>query len=376
MRRAAALALLLLAAPAAGDPPPKPEGAVRVAVFNAALSRDNPGELVQRLRLGDWARIDIAAEIVQRVRPDALLLLEIDFDPRGVAAGLFRERLKAGAGGAEGIDYPHLLAAPVNTGAPSGFDLDGDGRTDGPRDAFGFGRHEGHYGMALLSRLPFDAPAVRTFQTLLWADLPGALLPRDHFGAAAGALRLSSKSHWDAPVTLPDGRRLHLLAAHPTPPVFDGPEDANGRRNHDEVRFWIDYIGGADWIADDAGRPGGLPPGALWVALGDFNLDPEDGAGRPGALRLLEALGQDAAPRSEGGRAAADAGHRGDPARDTAAFRPPPKGPGNLRVDHVIPSKGLEIVGAGVLWPAPGDPLARLLAPEGSDHRLVWVDLR
>ena len=29
---------------------------------------------------------------------------------------------------------------------------------------------------------------------------------------------------------------------HPTPPVFDGPDDHNGTRNHDEIRFWSDYI--------------------------------------------------------------------------------------------------------------------------------------
>ncbi len=377
MRRALAGLLLLVAgAAAAEDPPPKPEGAVRIAVFNTALAERNPGELVQKLRLGDGKRSGIVAEIVQLVRPDVLLLLEVDHDSRGVAAALMRDLLREGTRGAEGIDYPELFAGPVNTGVPSGFDLDGDGRTDGPRDAFGFGHFEGQYGMALLSRLPLQRDLIRTFRRVLWADMPGALLPRDHFGPAADALPLSSKSHWDLPVSLPDGRVVHLLASHPTPPVFDGPEDANGRRNHDEVRFWVDYVGGADWIADDEGRRGGLGRGALWIALGDLNLDPEDGAGRPGALKLLYALGQDPAPGSEGGRAAADEGQTGDPALDTAEWRRPPEGPGALRVDHVIPSKGLKVVGAGVFWPAPEDPLSRLVGRAGSDHRLVWVDIR
>ena len=34
---------------------------------------------------------------------------------------------------------------------------------------------------------------------------------------------------------------VHFLVSHPTPPVFDGPEDRNGPRNYDEIRFWADY---------------------------------------------------------------------------------------------------------------------------------------
>ena len=86
--------------------------------------------------------------------------------------------------------------------------------------------------------------------------MPGALLP-DHPATSApadwysppelAAFRLSSKSHWDVPIKV-GGLRVHVLAAHPTPPVFDDPPafpagvDFNGRRNHDEIRFWADYV--------------------------------------------------------------------------------------------------------------------------------------
>lgn len=360
----------------AGEPPAKPEGAVRVAVFNAALSRRDPGALAQELRLGGSPQIDAVAEIIQRVAPDILLLNEFDRDARLVALDLFRETLRDGRGGAEGLDYPHVFAAPSNTGALSGADLDGDGKVARPRDAFGFGWFEGQYAMALLSRLPLgDA---RTFQTQKWADMPGALLPRDHYGDAAGLLRLSSKSHWDVEATLPDGRRLRLLASHPTPPVFDGPEDANGRRNHDEIRFWVDYVSGRGWMTDDDGRAGGLPEADGWVVLGDLNADPEDGDGRPGAIRDLLDIAQDPRPASAGGAEAADPAHRGDPALDTADWRQR-GGPGALRVDYVLPSPEWDVAGAGVFWPAPGHPLRRLVGDGGivsSDHRLVWVDLR
>ncbi|MFV0472999.1 MAG: endonuclease/exonuclease/phosphatase family protein [Pikeienuella sp.] len=369
---AGALALFIATGGEAAAEPPAPEGAVRVAVFNTALSRRDPGRLVQDLRLGGSRQVEIAAETIQRVRPDVILLAELDHDRRAVAAKLFRDYLATGRGGAEGIDYPHLFSAPVNTGAPSGFDLDGDGRVGGPRDAFGFGWFEGQYGMAILSRLPIDEAALRSFRNLRWASMPGSLLPFGHYGEAAASLRLSSKSHWDAPVILPDGRRLHVLASHPTPPVFDGPEDANGRRNHDEIRFWVDYIEGADWMKDDAGAAGGLPEGADFVLLGDLNADPRDGDARRGALEALLALTSDPAPVSEGAaRAPGDA-------TDTADW-PEEHGPGPLRVDYALPSKGLTVLGAGVFWPGPGAPLRRLVEPgdeDVSDHRLVWVDIR
>jgi len=348
--------------------------ALRVAAFNAALSRAAPGALVQELRLGDSRQIAAVAEIIQRVRPDILLINEIDFDPDGVSARLFAEALRIGRGGAEAIDYPHIFVAPVNTGVLTGFDLDGDGAVTRPRDAHGYGLHEGHYGMALFSRFAFGA--ARTFQTLRWAEMPGARTPPGRYAPeAAAALRLSSKSHWDVAVTAPFGP-LHVLASHPTPPVF---EPANVARNADEIRFWVDYLNGADWMVDDAGRRGGAN-GAPVVVLGDLNADPADGDGRDGAIRALLAHPrlQDPAPGSEGGAAAATPGHRGDPARDTADWRED-GGPGNLRVDYVLPSRDLRVLGAGVFWPAPGDPLRRLVgegAPvRSSDHRLVWVDV-
>ena len=36
--------------------------------------------------------------------------------------------------------------------------------------------------------------------------------------------RLSSKSHWDVPLRV-GGEVVHFLVSHPTPPVFDGPDD-------------------------------------------------------------------------------------------------------------------------------------------------------
>lgn len=365
-RLIAALAALVGAAltlPAAADPPPPAPGAVRVATFNAALSRSRAGALVQELRIGGSAQVDAVAEIIQRVRPDILLINEIDHDPRGVAIGLFAATLEVGRGSAEGIVYRHRFTAPSNTGEPIGFDLDGDGRDDGPRDAHGYGLHRGHFGMAVLSR--FALGPARTFALTRWADMPDNRLPSGHFPPEAeAALRLSSKSHWDLAAATPLGA-IHLLASHPTPPVFDGPEDTNGRRNADEMRFWIDYLDGAEWIADDAGARGGAGPAPV-VVLGDLNGDPDRGDGIRAAIRRLLSH-----PRLRDPQPAGTDG----PDLATALFR----GVGALRVDYVLPDRALRVTGRGVFWPEKGDPLRRLVG-EGdpvvsSDHRLVWVDV-
>lgn len=330
---------------------------VRVATYNASMNRAGPGELVADLRSGTDPQIRQVADIIGRNSPDVLLLNEFDYSE--TAVDLFRDNYLAV--GESPVDYPFAYTAPVNTGEPSGLDLDGDGRADGPNDAWGFGQFPGQYGMVVLSKFPIDAASVRTFQNFRWAQMPDNLLPRDYYGANSDALRLSSKSHWDVPVDI-DGNVVHLLVSHPTPPSFDGPEDRNGRRNHDEIRMTADYLSGADYLVDDTGLSGGLADGSSFVVLGDQNSDPVDGDSYPGAI--AQVLGnpavQDPAPTSAGG------------GTDTADFADPD--PGNLRVDYALPSADLTVAGSGVYWPAQGEPGSELLS--ASDHRLVWVDIR
>jgi 3-phytase/alkaline phosphatase D len=215
--------------------------------------------------------------------------------------------------------------------------------------------------------------------------MPDSMMPEDWYSEdEKSVLRLSSKSHWDIPVKV-KGKLIHVLASHPTPPVFDGPEDRNGRRNHDEIRFWNDYISGADYIYDDGGRSGGLSPKARFVIMGDLNADPHDGdsTGNPVGKLLSHALLNTAiTPVSRGGadallrQAGANLTHLGGADFDTADFSD--STPGNLRADYVLPSNNLNMLGAGVFWPAATDPLFDLVGDwpfPSSDHRLVWVDL-
>ncbi|HSM55751.1 MAG TPA: endonuclease/exonuclease/phosphatase family protein [Candidatus Sulfomarinibacteraceae bacterium] len=368
---------------------------VRFATFNASLNRSFEGQLVEDLSAPHNAQAQAVAEIIQRTRPDVLLVNEFDFVPDGVAAELFQQNyLGVSQNGAEPIVYPYYYVAPSNTGIPSGFDLNNDGVVGGPDDAFGFGFFPGQFGMAVFSRYPIDYDGVRTFQMFLWKDMPGALLPDDpntpqpadwYSEEELEVFRLSSKSHWDVPIEI-GGKRVHFLVSHPTPPVFDGPEDRNGRRNYDEIRFWADYVlpSRDDYIYDDEGNAGGLQPGALFVIAGDQNADPFDGDSIPGAAQLLlehPLVNTHMTPDSEGAveqtflQGGINLDHQGNPAYDTADFAEPP---GNLRVDYVLPRKNLRIVDSGVFWPTTDDPLFSLVGTfpfPSSDHRLVWVDV-
>jgi endonuclease/exonuclease/phosphatase family metal-dependent hydrolase len=382
-----------IVAPLAGRVALRPRGTIRIATYNASLNRAAAGGLRRALSAPGDPQATRIARVLRQVRPDVLLLNEFDFDPAGESARAFARHYLETAGddaAAPPLRFPHRFSAPVNTGVPSGLDLDRDGRSDGPGDALGFGAFPGQYGMVVYSRFGIDRQAVRTFQRLRWASMPDPALPPGWYDPVALARQpLSSKSHWDLPLRLPGGRRLHLLASHPTPPVFDGPEDRNGRRNHDEIRFWADYLSAvsAGWIVDDRGTRGGLGAGESFVVLGDLNADPSDGDSFRGAIRqLLEHPRIDAsvAPASAGAGAAAarqggaNLGQRGDPRFDTADFGERGAGGGNLRTDYLLPSRGLAVCHSGVYWPTPEDPEFAWVNDDtaaSSDHRLVWIDV-
>ena len=384
-----ALAVASTQPAAADDTPP-----LTVATFNASLNRNAAGQLVSDLSTPGNAQAQNAAETIQRAGADIVLINEFDYVADGTAAQLFRDNyLKVSQNGAPVADYPYYWIGPVNTGVPSGLDLNNDGTVGGPDDSFGFGLFPGQYGMVVYSKYPIKADQVRTFQNFLWKDMPGAMLPDDPSTSATGdfysaaeleKFRLSSKTHADIPVDV-DGTTLHVLVAHPTPPSFDGPEMRNKLRNHDEIRIWADYIANtADYLYDDLGATGGLGADENFVILGDYNSDPNDGDSVPGSIQQLLDSPQvlDPMPASAGAVEAndlqglANLTHRSDPKYDTADFADDPR-PGNLRVDYVLPSAGsMTVADAGVFWPLANDELSRLTGQfpfPTSDHRLVWV---
>ena len=342
--------------------PGTPLGAdtVRVGFLTAELDRDGPGLLLRDIAEGEDPQVAAVVAVVAEARADILVLARVDHDLQGLALAALADRIAAA-----GLDYPHRLGLRPNSGRASDLDLDGDGRLRGPGDAQGWGRFAGQNGMAVLSRWPVDGAGLRDFSDLLWRDLPGATLPRHADGSpfpsaeAQAVQRLATTGFWDVPVALPGGTVLHLLPFHATPPVFDGPEDRNGLRNRDELRFWPLLLDGA--------LPWPAPP-APFVLLGNSNVDADRGEGHRDAMAALLAHPalQDPRPLSPGGTTA------GHPAA-TALWEGEDQ-PGALRLSVVLPSADLRVIAAGVLWPDADDPAGPAVAAAGH-HRLVWVDL-
>lgn len=341
---------------------------LRIATYGAELQRHGPGLLLAAIEKGDDPQITAAIDVIVEINPDILLVTSFDYDRRLVALSAFADQLSA-----HGVDYPYLFALRPNKGLMTALDLDGDGRLGGPGDAQGFGYFAGQGGMAILSRLPIVEDEVRDFSGLLWRDFPGALLPEAGGMPfpSEGALaiqRLSTSGHWVVPIEFTPGRRLSLLAWAASPPVFDGPEDRNGRRNHDETRFWSLYF---------AGQFGPMPE-HLFILLGNGNIDPHDGDGITSAIDDLlhhPAL-QDPRPTSAGAvyaaqeQGGANARHLGPPDLDTADWKDR-DGPGNLRVDYVLPSADLKVERSWVFWPLPDDPFFERVTTASSRRPVV-----
>ncbi|MDO6720768.1 endonuclease/exonuclease/phosphatase family protein [Psychrosphaera sp. 1_MG-2023] len=359
---------------------------LKVATFNVSMEATNYVENNQKamsnaalrtaLKSGEHPQIKNIAEIVQRVAPDIILLNEFDYiadKQQGIA--LFKQKyLEVSQRGQQPIRYPFVYLAPVNTGMKTPFHQDKKNRLS----HFGFGKYEGQYGMVLLSKYPIGPTEVRTFQHFLWKDMPNHLMPKETDGNhwyrknEVELMRLSSKSHWDIPVMV-CGQTVRVLASHPTPPVFDGPEDRNGRRNHDELRFWADYINNSStsYHYDDNGTKGGIPDNSPFIILGDLNASPVEGDAFPGAISQLlthPKVNSKIIPESEGGVLNRNASEFA--ANHTASW--------GIRADYVLPSIDFNVISSGVFWPKPQSPLSRLVSTReaSSDHRLVWVTLQ
>ncbi|WP_240453721.1 endonuclease/exonuclease/phosphatase family protein [Chachezhania antarctica] len=331
-----------------------------MGTYNAELSRDGPGVLLRDIERDD-EQVAAVVAVIAATSPDILALQSIDWDYDGAALTALTDKLdRAGA------PYPYRFFPPSNRGHDSGVDLDGDGRIGGPGDAWGFGEFTGQGAMAVLSRYPILTDRVQSHDDLLWKDLPGADLPEHPDGApfpsarAQDVQRLSSSGHWAVPVELPGGSVLTILTFHAAPPVFDGPEDRNGRRNAGEIRFW------QHWLNGDLGPS----VNTRFVLAGDANQDPEEGEGRKEAIRSLLAD-----PRFRDPKPASAGATHGMPGAEDPDETVIWDQVGRLRVDYVLPSSDLQVTDAGVYWPPPGDD-GHEAAVTASRHRLVWVDLR
>lgn len=365
--------------------------AIRIATFNVSMEALNyversqngttkvTGNELNTALKSNHQQIKNIAEVIQRINPDILLLNEFDYSPKGEEIKLFiNNYLSIPQNNQTKINFPYYYQSSVNTGVKTPFDLNKDNKIDFPADTYGFGHFPGHFGMVLLSKYPINEAKIRTFQTFKWKDMPGALKPKNpktgenwYSDEAWQGFRLSSKSHWDVPVTV-DDTDIHILASHPTPPVFDGLEDRNGKRNHDEIRFWYDYISNKNnaYIYDDKKQYGGLTSNSPFIILGDLNASATEGdAINSGIAALLNHENiQDPLPKSNGAKV-----HSAEnplASYHTAYWR--------MRADYVLPSKvGLKMISSGVFWPEKNSKEFRLIKNRqaSSDHRMVWLDL-
>ena len=200
-------------------------------------------------------------------------------------------------------------------------------------------------------------------------------------------LPLSSKSHWDVPVRI-GNVTLHLLASHPTPPAFDGAEDRNGRRNHDEIRFWSDYLTRGSPATSATTRAGAAAsaarPSSSWAtrtpipSTAPACSDAHRGAARESARRCAVRAAERGRRRSQ-----RRAGRRQCRATRRSALRHR----GLQRSRRRQPARRLSTAVEGHARSAAAacsgqpqaDPAASLVwgdrPPPSSDHRLVWLDV-
>ena len=270
------------------------------------------------------------------------------------------------------------LPRPDERGEPSGFDLDDDGLHHRPHDAFGWGRFPGNGAMALLSAASVDAAAARTFRGLLCPALPVPGSPRARTGAPGptGGGRRRSGSPPGPTGTAPSCRpaaactssppirlRRSSTARAPQPPAQsrrDGLLERLPRRN------------------GLARLPAAAPPARprlRWRS--SARPDPVDAPAIPHASPAARQPRGCSDPRPRvPARAARAAARRRRPRRPPRPRHRPlarrRRGPGNLRVDYVLPARGSPLPRRR-LRPAPA---LAAEAAAASAHRLVSVDDR
>jgi endonuclease/exonuclease/phosphatase family metal-dependent hydrolase len=369
-----------------------PSRRLRVAQFNIQELTTSKLTDVDRHGCGLSRQLQATAQIIQEIRPDILSINEIDHDyhheQRGLELNLRRYLLAYLNQGDNPINFEHLFAAPCNTGILSGYDLNKDGYTstlddegthDYALDCWGYGHYPGHFAMGLMSNVPIHQEAIRTFQNFRWIDLDGHHFPYDGYPEGVDqVMRLSSKSHWDVPLSV-DGQAVHLLMSHPTPRGFYEGRERIRPRNFDEVKFWAEYLNNNPNLYDDAGQKGGLPDDAPCILIGDQNADADsqqeidfDGLMSMQQLtRHPRLLDTGASITSKGGLNGHDAGPPHFYERHTICH---PEG--SVRFDYILPSTEFKVLSGGVYWPSEkDDPEGARRADLASDHRLIWLDI-
>lgn len=319
---------------------------IKIATYNTELSQKGPGLLLRALDSGRDPKVEAALATIIEANADILVLQGIDWD-------LEHKTLTALSARLADLEYKFTFSREPNRGQTTLLDMNGDGRKFTAADAQGYGAFRGAQGMVVLSRYPLLSETLIDLSNMLWRDLPGADLPEYEDGTAFPSVeaqyiqRLSSTNHWILPVQVSEQETLNLMIFHASPPVFDGPEDQNGKRNRDELRLWQYALDRSDILPNDQ----------RVILIGDANSDPDKGAGHKDAITALltHPRLQDPTPQGE--------------AYGSATVLWPQTGP--MRVDYILPDHRLSAVASGVLFPKDQDHPAH----RASRHYLVWVEI-
>lgn len=358
----------------------KSEEDLRVATLHADLVADEDGghsaeQLVAALRTGNHARARVIARTVQMNEPDVLVLTGVTYDDAEMVAEHLRSLyLSSGQDGLPGLDYPHMFTADTNSGRESGMDLDGDGTIGGPGDAIGYGDYPGQYGMIVFSKHPIVAEEIRTFQDFLWKDLPDPSIPTAYSELEESILRLQESSLWDVPVEVPGGEEpVHVIA---TAVASQHSTEAAAARADDIRTVVSDYVSGSAWyLTDDAGRSGGLTPGADAIVAGAPLAEADEPTEALGTL-LDSAPLQDPEPQAVTEVPISQRfGSSGGSDETATRYVPDDQ---DYRASLVLPSSSLTVSNSGIFWPGDGEEGHALVDPSSRyalQDRLVWVDL-
>ena len=353
--------------------------AVRVATFDAQLTRDTSGTLFEELSAPGVDDATEAAKLIQTVRPDVLVLTGIDMDAGQSLADAFNTNyLAVGGDTTTGMSYPYSYTGESNAGVDSGADLDRNGTIGDAGDALGYGKFPGQASMLIYSTFPIDTENIRDFTSLPWNAMPQNRIPEEFSNLEQDTLPLSSVSHWDIPVTV-DDEALHVLASSVADPTRTNHDAA---RNHDQIRFWGDYLDPeSDYIRDHRGIKGPLHEDASFVIAGSLKADP-NGHGPADSAAISDLLANDSVVDPEPTHATADSmmGQGIIPNDPTIGTHTAPT-PGNehdtYRADYVLPSNELAVTGAGVLDGDIESSNSRGFLGFTSDapHHIVWADI-
>lgn len=327
------------------------DDALRVATFDANLSRSVSGDLLEDLSAPGAEDATEVAKVIQQVRPDVLVLTGIDVDAGDDIVDAFNTNyLAVGAQDSGGMTYPYSYTAPSNAGVESGADLDRNGTIGGPGDALGYGDFPGQSSMIIYSKYPIETDKIRDFTSLSWSKMPDNNIPEDVTDLERDMLPLASVSHWDVPIEV-DGESVHILASS----AADASEGSNAKeRNQDQVRFWEDYLDqDTEYITDHRGNRGPLEEGAQFIIAGSLNADPNgNGPADPTAISSL--LDSEAVTDPQPARtvASSDVDQEKLPTDPEAAFHTAPdptSGSNSYRADYVLPSSDMSVLNSGTL---------------------------